>query len=472
MALNYSDMISNLPPEWKEDILPSIRADAISSGRTVIVLDDDPTGTQTVSDVPILAGWSVDEIAEEFLANTPLVFVLTNSRSMPANDAERLASEIGANICAASERTGRAYTVISRSDSTLRGHFPGEVDALADATGMTDAARVIVPFFLEGGRYTIDDIHYVREGENMIPAAETPFAGDSVFGYESSHLPGWVAEKTSGKISAASVLSVTIEDIRIGGPEKVLGKLLSNAHAPAIIINAASYRDMEVAVQALIDAEKHGLKYLYRTAASFVRVMAGLPAQPVMKGSELGMPGHGGGLTVVGSYVPKSGSQLEHLICHNEIGFLELNVQSILGNESESEIERVISIAAQALSNGKDIAIYTSRDLARGHDAESSLAIGNRVSAALVRIVRAVAPNARYIIAKGGITSSDIATGALNMKRAWVLGQILPGVPVWRLGPESLAPGVPYIVFPGNVGGDDALTTVVKELAVDSHNDK
>jgi uncharacterized protein YgbK (DUF1537 family) len=472
MALNYSDMISNLPPEWDGDPLPSIRADVVSSDRTVIVLDDDPTGTQTVADVPILAGWSVEDIAAEFTANTPLVFVLTNSRSMPPIDAERLASEIGENICTASERTGRAYTVISRSDSTLRGHFPGEVDALADATGMTGAARVIVPFFLEGGRYTVGDVHYVREDENMIPAAETPFAGDSVFGYGTSHLPDWVAEKTSGKISSESVLSITLDDIRIGGPEKVLDKLLSNAHAPAIIFNAASYRDMEVAVRALIDAEKRGMKYLYRTAASFVRVMAGLSAKPIMKGSELGMPGHGGGLTVVGSYVPKSGSQLEHLICNNDIGFVELNVPQLLGDDPDGEIGRVSSIVEQALADGKDMAVYTSRDLAQGHDAESSLAIGNQVSTALVRIVRAVAGNARYIIAKGGITSSDIATDALRMKRALVLGQILPGIPVWRLGKESLAPGVPYIVFPGNVGGVDALTTVVKELAAQGHNDK
>ena len=222
---------------------------------------------------------------------------------------------------------------------------------------------------------------------------------------------------------------------------------------------------MEVAVRAFIDAEKRGRKFLYRTAASFVCVMAGLSARPVMRGSEIGMPGHGGGLTVVGSYVPKSGSQLEHLIHHSDAGHAELNVSLLLGNDNDSEIERVISIAERALSNGEDIVIYTSRDLVNGHDAESSLAIGKNVSAALVRIVRAVAANARYIIAKGGITSSDIATDALDVKRAWVLGQILPGVPVWRLGKKSLAPGLPYIVFPGNVGGEDALTNVVKELA-------
>ncbi len=70
----------------------------------------------------------------------------------------------------------------------------------------------------------------------------------------------------------------------------------------------------------------------------------------------------------------------------------------------------------------------------------------------------------RYLVAKGGITSSDIATDALAMRRAQVLGQILPGVPVWQAGPESLHPGLAYVVFPGNVGGDDALVQVVRAL--------
>ena len=70
----------------------------------------------------------------------------------------------------------------------------------------------------------------------------------------------------------------------------------------------------------------------------------------------------------------------------------------------------------------------------------------------------------RYILAKGGITSSDIATRALNVKKAMVLGQILPGVPVWKLGAESRFPNLAYIVFPGNVGDDRALIAVVRQL--------
>ena len=58
------------------------------------------------------------------------------------------------------------------------------------------------------------------------------------------------------------------------------------------------------------------------------------------------------------------------------------------------------------------------------------------------------------------------------MKRARVLGQLLPGVPVWELGDETKFPGLPYIVFPGNVGGPTALVEAVERLASKTMREK
>lgn len=466
MSGSYDEIITTLPGDWPDDILSSIQEDVLKSESTIVVLDDDPTGTQTVADVPILTGWTVEKLAEEFQRKTPLVFVLTNSRSLSPHKAEILACEIGENIKKASEITGRDFLIISRSDSTLRGHFPGEVDAIKDAIGRVDAIPVIIPFFLEGGRYTIHDIHYVREGDRMIPAAETPFARDAVFGYHSSNIREWVEEKTSGRIPAEQVLSITIDDIRNGGPDVVLEKLTSETIPPAaVVVNAASYRDIEVVTRALMDAEKTDRTFIYRTAASFVRVRAGLSARPLLTKADISLRNGHGGLIVVGSYVPKSGEQLEHLLEHGTVRHVELNVNHLLDSTGGSEIARVIAVALRELAGGRDVVVYTTRKLFTGSDAKSSLAIGEQISQALVDVVREVAAWARYILAKGGITSSDIATRALGVKRAIVLGQILPGVPVWQLGEECKTPGIPYIVFPGNVGGEDAVTTVVNELA-------
>ena len=114
--------VTQLAPEWSEDLLPEIRHRVQSANQTIVVLDDDPTGTQTVYDTPVLTEWSTSSVLAEFEAGLPLFYILTNSRSMTADEAASVNCEIAASLLAAREATGRDYTVISRSDSTLRGH--------------------------------------------------------------------------------------------------------------------------------------------------------------------------------------------------------------------------------------------------------------------------------------------------------------------------------------------------------------
>ncbi|MCX6049087.1 MAG: hypothetical protein NT075_28635, partial [Chloroflexi bacterium] len=215
----------------------------------------------------------------------------------------------------------------------------------------------------------------------------------------------------------------------------------------------------------LLQAEAQGKKFLYRTAASFVQVRAGLAARPLLTPTDLALSPSSGGLIVVGSYVPKTTSQLSELLAQPDLIQVEVNVAALLDDERQpSEIAQVAHTADQALRQGQDVVIYTSRGLVTADDASGSLAIGQRVSDSLVAIVRAIQTRPRYLLAKGGITSSDVATQALGVRRALVLGQILPGVPVWRTGAESLHPDLIYIVFPGNVGDAQALARVVATL--------
>ncbi|MFY7951894.1 MAG: four-carbon acid sugar kinase family protein, partial [Armatimonadaceae bacterium] len=95
------------------------------------VLDDDPTGTQSVHGVPVLTRWDTDALENELRDPSPACFLLTNSRALPEAEAVRIARETGEMLARASSNTGIPFTVVSRSDSTLRGHFPAEVDALA-----------------------------------------------------------------------------------------------------------------------------------------------------------------------------------------------------------------------------------------------------------------------------------------------------------------------------------------------------
>jgi uncharacterized protein YgbK (DUF1537 family) len=196
--LLLADALHRLPPVWADDPRPAIRAARRDRPEKVVVLDDDPTGTQTVHGIPVLTEWSVEALGVELANELPACFLLTNSRSLSLAEAQSLNATIGHNLQEAAHNVSRRFVVVSRSDSTLRGHFPGEVAALAEALAQDFDAWLLIPFFQEGGRYTLDDVHYVAEGEWLVPAAETEFARDAVFGYHTSELPQWVGRKRVG----------------------------------------------------------------------------------------------------------------------------------------------------------------------------------------------------------------------------------------------------------------------------------
>lgn len=464
MYTKAEEVFSTLPAETSADLLPLIRDQFLRSRKTIVVLDDDPTGTQTCYDVVVLTSWEKSLVVAELLKNPSILFILTNSRSLGKPDAVKLAEEIGANLLEAQKESGREIVIISRSDSTLRGHFPAEVDAIASALNMQDAVRILIPAFIEGGRFTIHDVHYIREQDQLIPVADTPFAKDAVFGYKNSNLKEWVAEKTNGEVAARNVVSVTLEDIRKGSVPGVVSKLNTCAAGGVCIVNACSHKDLEVIVSGLLEAEQSGQKFIYRTSATFVSIRAGLPAGRLLDNIDITNSANGS-LTIVGSYVPKTTRQLENLL-QDKIHFaIEIIVSRIL-QDDEVDIYRrdIVMRIDKELAQGRDVVIFTSRDLARGVHAAANLRINSAVSSFLVSIVKDLITRPAFIIAKGGITSSDIATKGLGAKKALVLGQVIPGVPVWKLDATSKYPGLVYTVFPGNVGDDRAMVAVNRKL--------
>lgn len=464
--IENSEILRKLPPIWPEDLLPYIQAQLKAMERKIVVLDDDPTGTQTVHGVPVLTTWTVDAIAYEFSQSTDVFYILTNSRSLTAEAANDLGRLIGTNLAQAAKQAGVELEVISRSDSTLRGHFPGEVDALKAGLGATSRPCLVAPFFLEGGRYTIGNVHYVAESDKLVPAAQTPYAQDAVFGYQQSNLCRWIEEKTKGRTSEKNITVITLDDLRRDGPEFVGEKLAAMGPADYGIVNAAAYRDLEVLVAGLLRAEAGNRHFIFRTAASFVRVRAGISPRDPLGSDELTAANTHGGLFVVGSYVPKTTAQLKALLKNNAAA-VEIAVDDLLVETSrDHEIRRAIDTLNRHIRKGEDAVVFTSRKLVVGASDQDNLAIGKRVSDSLIRIVRGLDCQPRYLVAKGGITSSDVATRGLGVRRAMIMGQILPGVPVWKLGSETRYPGMAYIVFPGNVGADDALAIIQERLAL------
>jgi uncharacterized protein YgbK (DUF1537 family) len=455
-----SEIFKTLPPQRPVDLKPLIKQERRKLNKTIVVLDDDPTGTQTVHDVYVLTDWNFDSIADEFRNKTELFYILTNSRSLTGSAANALAKEIGQNLMKASKRTGRDFLVVSRSDSTLRGHFPNEVNALAKSISYENAITFFIPAFFEGGRITLNDIHYVLENDRLVPASETPFAEDKTFGFINSDLKKYVAEKTKGIIPQEDVYSISIQELRSDDIDNIRGKIVSIPHGSVCIINAVSYQDLEVFTLAIY---RSGRQIILRSAASIVPVLAGIDKKPLLD-TEYFLQGSGGAvLSIIGSYVPKTTAQLESLKKVENAQFLELDINKIL--ESAGEFHSLLAgIIDDILASGENLVLYTSRKLVADKDPEKSLLIGQKVSEFITELVRAIKSKPKAILTKGGITSSDIATRALGIKKALVVGQVAAGVPVWKLGEESKFPGINYVIFPGNVGNDDTLKEVFIKL--------
>ena len=459
-------LLASLPAEWAHDLMPEIQRLLRETKQKVFVLDDDPTGTQTAHDTIVLTEWSPSALRRELENDDPVCYILTNSRSVNADQAVALNQEIAGNLQSAAALTGRPYTVISRSDSTLRGHYPAETDALAEALSTQPDGALIIPAFMAGGRYTIGGVHYVEEGDALVPAAQTPYANDAVFGYRHSRLPQWVEEKTAGRVAAEQVKSISIDAIRAGGPEAV-GAILSELRGGAVCaVDAVTERDLEVVALACIRAEAAGKRLIYRTAASFAGIRGGISVRPALDPADMPAMSEYGGLVVVGSYVRKTTEQLAVLLGSGMVEGVELPVEELLAaKDSASLVDSLIDRLTKILESGRHAALHTSREVVLGADDDSSLAIGRRVSQCLVDVTRGLPLAPRFIIAKGGITSSELATGALAIKRARVLGQILPGIPVWQPDSSSNYAGGAYVVFPGNVGDDVALLRALRILA-------
>lgn len=469
--IEFEELRASLPPLWPDDQLGTgIEAYVRAENQCVVALDDDPTGTQTMHDIWVVTDWRFESLRDALADNEPSMFILTNSRSLPLPEAQELNRKIAGELVRAARATGRKLIVVSRSDSTLRGHYPGEVDALAESlveAGMPPFDGIcLVPCFFEGGRYTANDIHYVLEGSRLIPAAQTPYAGDAVFGYTHSNLPDWVEEKTGGRIKAGQVTSISLDTIRRGGPDAVAAQL-KTVNNGVIVVNAMEYRDLQVFTSGLHQAQTAGKSFLFRSAAAIVKTAAGITDQALITRADMvsSNSNQHGGLIVFGSHVPKSNLQLESLLKLPDIFPYELPVEKVIADSERAEVlQQAVEQINSALKSGRDTVLFTSRKVVTGQEASVSLAISQRVSAALVEITQSISAQPRFLIAKGGITSSDIATQGLGVQRARVLGQILPGVPVWKLGVESRYPGMSYVVFPGNVGGPESVANVVKLL--------
>lgn len=443
-----------------------------ANNKKIVVLDDDPTGVQTVHDISVYTNWDKDSIRQGFEEENNLFYVLTNSRGFTEDQTTKAHHEIAEVVDEVARETGKEYIFISRSDSTLRGHYPLETQLLkADYeknTGKTIDGEIMCPFFKEGGRFTIDNVHYVKYGEELVPANETEFAKDKTFGYTAYTMPEYIEEKTKREYKAADVTCISLEDIHNMDIDKIEAQLMGVTGFNKVIVNAVDYADVKVFCTALYRAMAKGKVFMFRTAAAIVKVMGAVTDQPLLTREQMVVKETtNGGIVVVGSHTEKTTKQVECLKELKDIEFIELDATLVKDDDAfEEEVSRCLAREEECIRAGKTVCCYTTRALitADTGDKEDELRLSVKISDAVQSLVGRLSITPSFVIAKGGITSSDVGTKALEVKKANVLGQIKPGIPVWQTGEESKFPLTPYVIFPGNVGEISTLKEAVEVL--------
>jgi uncharacterized protein YgbK (DUF1537 family) len=438
----------------------------MTSKPKIIVLDDDPTGSQTVHSCLLLTRWDADTLRLGLRDSSPIFFVLTNTRALTPERAAAVTREVCHNLKEAIAAEGvRDFLVVSRSDSTLRGHYPVETDVIASELGPFDA-HFLVPAFFEGGRFTRDSVHYLIVNGAPTPVHETEFARDSVFGYRHSYLPDYVAEKTGGRIPASAVERFLLSEIRTG----TLERLTSLTGNQCGVVDGETQADLDKFAADVLQSASLGKRFLFRSAASILTSLANLGPQPVAAEDMAQYVRQGkAGAAIVGSHVKKSTEQLERLLQEPGVVGIEVDVAHLL-DESEAQRSEILATTLEKVDQthaaGFTPVVYTSRLELTFDSVEVRLQFGLAVSALLMDIVRGMPADIGFLISKGGITSNDVLSTGLTLRAARLLGQILAGCSMVRT-PEDHPqfPNLPVVLFPGNVGDADALATIYRRLS-------
>ncbi len=462
-------------PSVDEKKLDELLAEELDQNDTkIVVLDDDPTGVQTVHDISVFTNWDLDSIRDGFNEDNKVFYILTNSRGMTEDETTKVHKDIAKRIAQVAHETGIPYMIMSRSDSTLRGYYPLEPQLLKEGMeedGFVIDGEILSPFMKEGGRFTIDDVHYVLQGDELVPAAQTEFAQDKTFGYTHSALPDYIEEKTGGKYKAEDVTSIGLDELRSGDFDTIVEKLENVKDFNKVVVNAVDYCDLKSFCIALFRALNEGKSFMFRTAAGLVKVAGGIPDKDLLTRTDMvteELVGENGGIVVVGSHTQKTTDQLEKLLELENTVAIPFNSDLVLeGDEAlEEEIKRCVKEAEDVIREGKTAVLYTNRKLLTQENdtKESALLRSLKIADGVQRLVGDLSIVPAFVVAKGGITSSDIGVKALGVKKANVLGQIQPGIPVWQTGSESKFPKTPYVIFPGNVGDEYTLKKAVEIL--------
>ncbi len=438
-----------------------------------VVIDDDPTGSQTVHDCLLLLKWDYSTLVKGFESKSNLFFILANTRSLSENDAKLIIEEICKNIKAviASKVYKEEIIFISRGDSTLRGHNFLEPSSLNSCLGPFDATFHI-PAFIEGKRLTINGSHFV----DKTPINQTIFARDIIFGYQTSNVKNLLFQKSKSQINIEDIQNLFLSDIEILNDEennivfKKLKNLNKNKH---IVVDVENYSQLNKFALVIKKLTKHK-KFLFRTAASFISAISEKKSVSqseiffsnlrIRNKEKSFLPG----LIIVGSYVELSTIQLQNLLEISNCNPIELDVfeffkiTSSENNHKQRNLfkNKFLKEIRFSFEQGKTPVLFTSRKF-MSLDYSEQFNFYNSLSCFIAELVADLKYEIGYLISKGGITTNMILSNGLNADYVYLEGQILTGISVVTynlINDEKL----PIVTHPGNIGTKDSLVNIWK----------
>ncbi len=427
-----------------------------------VVLDDDPTGIQTVHDVLVLVKYDDDSLIEAFKDDREMFYISTNSRSFLEEETIKYHTDLTNKLVQVSKMTGYTFTIISRGDSSLRGHFPLETKTIYNVlkdNGINIDGEIICPY-LDGIRKTIDDVHYIVDN-GLIPVGESEFAKDKTFSFKSSDLKEYVEEKSKGEYKASSCVSISIDDLN--DVDIVVNKLNSVSNFNKVIVNCECVDDLKKFVRAYKQTNK---QFIFRCAASLVKEIGEISDKDYLKKEDC-ISGGKGCLILAGSHVNKTTSQLAYLKKHlNNYELVEFNQHKVLDGNLHDEAIRCAKLVSEKLREDKIVVLQTRRERVDfpGDDKEKQLEMAVSISKELTGVLSMLDVKPKFLISKGGITSFDCLSIGLNVKKALALGQVEKNVGVVKILDDTSFKNMPVVIFPGNVGSEDTLYKVIERL--------
>lgn len=419
----------------------------------IAIIADDLTGANDAGVQLARQGVSTSvllEFNQQLAEDREAVVLDTDSRSVAPQEAYRRVKEAGLYI----RRQTVHGTVYKKVDSTMRGNIGTELDAMYDV--FQPDFVVLAPSFPQLGRIVKDGRLYV----NGVPLHETDTARDPKNPVNDCYLPALLKVQT-----ARPIASISLELLR-GERERLL-QSVREAHqvgVPYLLFDAETEYDLQQITDLF-----HSLSYrvIWWGSAGLANSLSRQEGGTVKRGllKQQSFPADGPALIVVGSVSTSSRKQLAKLLMQDRVTGIEMRSEAVLSPETRAaEIERVVSLAVQAVQTGPyGIVLYSS---GRPEEVDKTQRIGSRLGLGPREVSDKVCESLgkaasqvitqcgiRRLVLTGGDTAKQVCLnlGALEID---LLDEVETGVPIGKIyaGHE-----IRVVTKAGGFGSDEVL---------------